>query len=380
MKKPKLKKLILSLILVVLLTGNVLAAPSPQTEGQIHIVQVNDTLSGLANEFYGDPLVRPIIVMDADGSDATAAEAGQQPMLCRQDYIVQQDDWLSKVSAKYYNDSLAYPAIFEATKAAATKDRSYATITDVDLIEVGWKLCIPDQEVVQGRFLNPGTTTAPPENYIIYQSFLLTQALHGIDGALQLLLDARLTDEMLAQLQFIEDINSLPEFAELPLQNGLLRIVDRHGQALTSQTLERGLATLDKTSLYSSNKPTYVLNVDFSIGWGSYNGPVTSFFEINSGKLDFLNAINQQTGEVKPITVLDSLKTGWKIFPAPDGNSKDILLVKTRPDFNDESDELEFKLSYIRFHFDGRNWVRLERSEEGYWESEGFFPDILLFP
>ena len=149
---------------------------------------------------------------------------------------------------------------------------------------------------------------------------------------------------------------------------------------LTSHTLERGLATLDKTSLYSSNQPTYVLNVDFSIGWGSYNGPITSFFEITSGKLDFLKAINQQTGEVNPITVLDSLKTGWKIFPAPDGNSKDILLVKTRPDFDDETEDHGFKVSYIRFHFNGQNWVRLQRSVAGYWEAEGFFPDISLFP
>ncbi|RME73952.1 MAG: rhamnose ABC transporter substrate-binding protein [Chloroflexi bacterium] len=72
-----------------------------------------------------------------------------QGVACEEDYSVQADDWLSKLADKFYGDVLAYPAIFEATNAAAKADPSYATIENPDLIEVGWKLCIPSAEDAQ---------------------------------------------------------------------------------------------------------------------------------------------------------------------------------------------------------------------------------------
>ena len=66
--------------------------------------------------------------------------------VCRQDYSVQADDWLSKVADKFLGNTQAYPVILEATNAAAQKDESYASITNPDIIEVGWKLCIPGEE------------------------------------------------------------------------------------------------------------------------------------------------------------------------------------------------------------------------------------------
>lgn len=77
-------------------------------------------------------------------------------MTCEQDYVVQADDWLSKLADKYFGDVLAYPAIFEATNAAAQSDASYATIANPDLIEIGWKLCIPsaaDAEAMMDKMM-----------------------------------------------------------------------------------------------------------------------------------------------------------------------------------------------------------------------------------
>ena len=59
---------------------------------------------------------------------------------CEQDVTVQADDWLSKLAEKFYGDVLAFPAIVEATNAAGG---DYATISNPDVIEPGWKLCIP---------------------------------------------------------------------------------------------------------------------------------------------------------------------------------------------------------------------------------------------
>jgi len=69
-----------------------------------------------------------------------AIASAQGPVECDEDYLVQADDWLSKLADKYYGDVLAYWAIFDATNAAGG---DYTTIANADLIEIGWKLCIP---------------------------------------------------------------------------------------------------------------------------------------------------------------------------------------------------------------------------------------------
>jgi hypothetical protein len=65
----------------------------------------------------------------------------QEPVECETEYTVQVGDWLSKIADKYYGDMFAYPAIVSATNAQAGE--AYASITNPDLIEPGWTLCIP---------------------------------------------------------------------------------------------------------------------------------------------------------------------------------------------------------------------------------------------
>ncbi len=84
-----------------------------------------------------------LALMTTTVSAVLAAPVHQEMAACDQDYNVQADDWLSKLAEKEYGDPLAYPAIVEATNSAAQKDDSYATITNPDLIEIGWKLCVP---------------------------------------------------------------------------------------------------------------------------------------------------------------------------------------------------------------------------------------------
>jgi hypothetical protein len=79
----------------------------------------------------------------ATAATSAFAAPAHQMMDCETDYVTQADDWLSKLADKYFADVLAYPAIVEATNAAAQVDGSYATIANPDLIEIGWKLCIP---------------------------------------------------------------------------------------------------------------------------------------------------------------------------------------------------------------------------------------------
>lgn len=86
---------------------------------------------------------------------ATAVAAPPRAAGACTDYSVQADDWLSKLSEKFLGDVLAYPVIVDATGAAAQSDASYATITNPDVIEVGWKLCIPaDGAMMAGEMMD----------------------------------------------------------------------------------------------------------------------------------------------------------------------------------------------------------------------------------
>jgi len=116
---------------------------------------------------------------------------GQDTVTCDSDVIVQKDDWLSKIADKFFDDVLAYPAIFEATNAKAATDSSYATIADANIIEPGWKLCIPTAEYAQsilGMDSQPAPATessagwVAPEGALV--SKLVTEAptLDGVAG------------------------------------------------------------------------------------------------------------------------------------------------------------------------------------------------------
>lgn len=70
----------------------------------------------------------------------------QTAVTCEQTYTVAAGDWLSKLAEKYLGNPLAYPAIATQTNLKSETDFSYATIVNPDSIQVGWKLCIPNQE------------------------------------------------------------------------------------------------------------------------------------------------------------------------------------------------------------------------------------------
>ena len=84
---------------------------------------------------------------------AVSAAPVLQDVACEEDAVVQADDWLSKLADKFYGNILAYPAIVEATNQQNAVDDTYANIANPDLIEPGWKLCIPsnaDAEAMLG--------------------------------------------------------------------------------------------------------------------------------------------------------------------------------------------------------------------------------------
>lgn len=76
----------------------------------------------------------------------------QAEVACENEVVVQASDFLSTIADKYYGNIQAYPAIVDATNAKAKTDKSFATIDDANVIEPGWKLCIPSAEDAQAMF------------------------------------------------------------------------------------------------------------------------------------------------------------------------------------------------------------------------------------
>ena len=103
-------------------------------------------------------LVLSLLALFTVQSVAAAAPAPQESMGCEQEVVVQADDWLSKIAEKVYGDVLAYPAIAEATNAQHAVDDSFAMIENVDVIEVGWKLCVPSPADAQAMINRPPGT------------------------------------------------------------------------------------------------------------------------------------------------------------------------------------------------------------------------------
>lgn len=99
-------------------------------------------------------LIGLILLLGSILTLAPVTTLAQNEIVCESDVVVQADDWLSKIADKFYGNVLAYAVIAEATNAKATSDNSYARIVDVDVIEPGWKLCLPsaaDVQAMQGQ-------------------------------------------------------------------------------------------------------------------------------------------------------------------------------------------------------------------------------------
>ncbi len=84
----------------------------------------------------------------------TVPTFAQTTVTCEQDYTAASGDWLSKVAEKYLGSASAYEAIAAQTNLKSETDFSYATIVNPDVLEVGWKLCIPSADAAKGLTWN----------------------------------------------------------------------------------------------------------------------------------------------------------------------------------------------------------------------------------
>jgi hypothetical protein len=206
------------------------------------------------------------------------------------------------------------------------------------------------------------------EGYRIFQALDLNSYSNGIDGSALILVDGRL-DGLRGVIKKdpysgIETLDVQPDPSAwfLPQQDvneALLLIVDQRLRILYAERLGRESARLDRVFLYPDrSKSTFVLTRDYSIGWGSYNGPISYFLEVSGTGIRY----------ILPHGLMASLKTAWAIVPT--NSAAEILSKKCRPDL-DKSDSrlMEFKIIYERFTFQDGSWHATLREQSGCWES-----------
>jgi uncharacterized surface protein with fasciclin (FAS1) repeats len=85
----------------------------------------------------------PGMIDSATRQDGAEMVENPTPAECAEAYVVQADDSLSQLADKFYGDPQAFATIVETTNTVATTNEIYARIDNPDLILVGQTLCIP---------------------------------------------------------------------------------------------------------------------------------------------------------------------------------------------------------------------------------------------
>lgn len=109
-------------------------------------------------------LTTMFILLVAGLLTATTLAAPQAQAPAGEAYVVQANDWLSKIADQYYGDPTAFSLIVDATNAKAAEDASFAPIDDPNLIEVGQKLWLPTVD-------DPATPPATDDDTVSISAF-----------------------------------------------------------------------------------------------------------------------------------------------------------------------------------------------------------------
>jgi len=117
---------------------------------------------------------------------AAAQSAAADTVSCAADVIVQPGDSLSAIAARTLGDTVDFAAIVRATNAKANVDGSYAVVENPNVINVGWKLCIPANPVNRTLTATAATNTTAPRRAPTSSA---SSAANNADDALSQLVD-----------------------------------------------------------------------------------------------------------------------------------------------------------------------------------------------
>jgi hypothetical protein len=194
---------------------------------------------------------------------------------------------------------------------------------------------------------------AQKHDFDITQSLRLNEAENGIDGALQVLTDSRLSSELQKQMWGVGDWSFvLPqgdarraEFKQSHPKNAQLRIVTDTGLVLRDVSLEQPLARITEAHLWNG-KTSFFVAVDYSVGFGSYAGVTTLLLYVVDRQFQWARATSADAQESEQIRLPDTLKSAWKLVPFQ--GKQDILLAYCRP-AKVQVPGRDFVVGYVRY-------------------------------
>ena len=137
--------------------------------------------------------------------------------------------------------------------------------------------------------------------------------------------------------------------------------------------LETPLAKIEAWNPSSGDNYLFLLTEDHSAGAGSYNGLATNLLQISDGAFHYVKATNATSHQERPIRLLKSLKSDWRI--ASPENETEILMASCLP-----RDNGSFVIDYTRYRIDGTQWFEYKREVDGFGESDRSFPERSAFP
>ncbi|NJN97437.1 MAG: substrate-binding domain-containing protein [Anaerolineales bacterium] len=220
------------------------------------------------------------------------AVLAQGDVTCESDVVVQAEDSLSKIAEKFLGNLLAYQAIADATNAIAASDDSYNQIDNVDVIEPGWKLCIPPAEQA-GALLAAGEK--PTIALVI-----------GVKGDAFYVTMEKGAREKAAELG-VELIVDGPAQFDSVLQTPIVdALIARGVDAMI-------IAANDKQAMIEplqrvNDAGIKVLSVDTFIGDGDYAGGPVTF------PLSYLGSDNTEGGRIACQAIIDAIGGKGKLY------------------------------------------------------------------
>lgn len=202
----------------------------------------------------------------------------------------------------------------------------------------------------------------------IYQKIMLNELSNNINGALLILIDKKLNGIEAnikkeayynhEELEIDWNINNIT-FSADGFNEAYLLVIDKYFNILYTEKLGRESARIDRIFPYKDkSKPIYILTRDYSIEFGSYNGPLSYFFEVNKNGIQY----------IFPEGLVTSLKSKW-FFIEKEG-LKEILYKTCRPALNESVDNPSFFIEYTRYSQSNNSWRKSSHKRKGFWEND----------
>lgn len=165
-----------------------------------------------------------------------------------------------------------------------------------------------------------GRPQSTEAQYVVAQTVDFHQKDKDVSGTLQVLIDIRLSESVQKELWgngdwsfvFPSDSNLYKDLANHPPIKSRLRLMDSEGKLVAKRDLERPLAKLQVLNPTVEAGQFFLLTQDYSVGFGSYNGLITTVLRVTDATLQEINALNIVSRQKEPIRMMKSLKSDWR--------------------------------------------------------------------